>query len=161
MYRGGENTRVLQSKTSAQITVVTSNISFGHDNNNRSPRGKRGPVTLTEHGNRGAQSPETQFLRQAHSSWLTILISPFIHQIPHYVELLPGCFSPSQTGPGKQPDLQGGSITGRSKVEVALILLHVQNTKKLHVTQNSLHAHFHFFGALKRSRKKQGCKFLF
>lgn len=93
------------------------------------PGGKRGPVTLTEHGNRGAQSPETQFLRQAHSSWLTILISPFIHQIPHYVELLPGCFSPSQTGPGKQPDLQGGSITGRSKVEVALILLHVQNTK--------------------------------
>lgn len=33
--------------------------------------------------------------KKTHSSWLTILISPLIHQIPHYVELLPGTL----TGP--------------------------------------------------------------
>lgn len=36
VYQGGENIWVQQSKTPAQITVVTSNISFGHDNNNHS-----------------------------------------------------------------------------------------------------------------------------
>lgn len=46
VYQGGENTQVLQSKTPAQITVVTSNISFGHDNNNHISGGKTRPVTL-------------------------------------------------------------------------------------------------------------------
>lgn len=90
VYQGGENTRVLQSKTSAQITVVTSNSSFGHDNNNRISGGKQGLWHSRVHGNREAQSPEIQLHRKAHSSWLTILISPLIHKLLHYVELWPG-----------------------------------------------------------------------
>lgn len=36
--------------------------------------------------------------KEAHSSWLTILISPLLQQISHYVELLPGTLiCPSRT----------------------------------------------------------------
>lgn len=45
-------------------------------------------------------SPPKKEKKKAHSSRLTILISPLIHQIPHYVGLLPGTLmslSPSHT----------------------------------------------------------------
>lgn len=60
--------------------------------------------------------------KKPHSSRLTILISPFIHQIPHYVELLPGTLislSKTQTVPqtlgGGQTCNEGGSPKGQSR----------------------------------------------
>lgn len=142
VYQGGENTRVAQSKTPAQITVVTSNISFGHDNNNRISGGKQGLWRSRVHGNRGAQSPEIQLHRKAHSSWLTILISPLIHQIPHYVELLPGTLvSSSHTHihtqyhrPWEAARPAMKEVHWGVKVEAAMLLLHMHvQVQKLHV----------------------------
>lgn len=66
----------------------------------------------------GHRALKYKLRRKAHSSWLTILISSLIHQIPHYVELLPGTLgSPSHTVPqglgSSQTCNEGGSPEGQ------------------------------------------------
>lgn len=69
--------------------------------------------------------------KKTHSSWLTILISPLIHQIPQYVELLPGTlisppfYTVPQTLGSSQTCNEGGRWTVRA--EAAMLLLYTSH----------------------------------
>lgn len=86
----------------------------------------------------GHRALKYKLRRKAHSSWLTILISPLIHQIPHYVELLPGTLgSPSHTQyhrawEAARPAMKEGHRRVRAVATMLVLHMHVQR-ENLHI----------------------------